>query len=60
MRKYGSGIKRTGMFWCVLGAEEFFREAIIEHFCASKQYQNLTEYDFLGLVENYVQDLTTI
>lgn len=60
MREYGSGIKRTGMFSCVLGAEEFFRGAIIEHFYASRQYRNLTEYDFLGLVEDCVQDLTAI
>ncbi|MBD5164479.1 BspA family leucine-rich repeat surface protein [Helicobacter sp.] len=59
MGKYGSGIKRTGMFSGVKGADVFLREVIAEYLSVSRQYQNLTQEDIQGL-ERYVQDLTTI
>lgn len=59
MGKYGSGIKRTGMFSGVRGADVFLREVIAEYLSVSRQYQNLTQDDIQGL-ERYVQDLTAI
>lgn len=59
MGKYGSGIKRTGMFSGVRGADVFLREVIAEYLSVSRQYQNLTQEDIQGL-ERYVQDLTAI